>query len=62
MKNFLTAFLGSFFAILLLALIGVMALVGVASMAESSQRLTFPMSMSWLLTLKVSGKTSQLTP
>ena len=38
MKNFLTAFLGSFFAILLLALIGVMALVGVASMAESSQK------------------------
>jgi len=30
MKNFLTAFLGSFFAFFLLALIGVMALVGVA--------------------------------
>ena len=38
MKNFFIAFLGSFFAFFLLALIGIMALVGAASMAESSQK------------------------
>jgi protease-4 len=38
MKNFFIAFLGSFFAFFLLVLIGIMALVGAASMAESSQK------------------------